>query len=413
MAHFAPEARVEVVPFAHRHEGSSVIIGDLDRQVFLTIPADGLDILSALAAGRTVGETVRLYEQAHAETPDVEGFLTALADEGFVAPRSDDTIAPYGSRTPETIGGRRSPPVLRRLFSVPVLGACAAWVGVALGLVATDPGLMPGPTALVFHHHIAALAASLLAVNLIGVTVHELAHLLAARAFGVPARIGVSHRLWFLVAETEMTGIWMAPKRSRYVAFFAGAIVDAVSAGVVVSVLWAARRDWIALSPTLEQFADAVLVTYLLRILWQCFIFIRTDFYYVLVTALDCANLLSDTEDLMRNALARLRGSGAVVDQSAIPPPEMRAVRAFSGLWLAGRLLALASLLFVTLPVLAGYVAEIIRAAQGSQPSRYSTFDLLTLTLIAFGVQGGGLFLWIRSLHRRQTQRRANALAQQ
>lgn len=413
MTHFALDARVAVVPFAQRQEGSSVTIGDLDRQVFLTIPAEGLDLLNALAAGSTVSEAVRVYERAHAETPDVEGFLAALAAEGFVASWSEDAVNRDVSRTADSAAGTQSHALLRRLFAAPVLGACAFWVGVALVLVATDPGMMPGPTVLVFHHHVAVLAAALFAVNLLGVTLHELAHLLAARAFGVPARIGVSHRLWFLVAETEMTAIWMAPKRARYVAFLAGAILDAVSAAALVGVLWAAGHHWIALSPTLEQFTSAVLVIYLLRILWQCFIFIRTDFYYVLVTALDCANLLSDTEDLLRNVVARLLGSAPVVDQSAIPLAEMRAVRAFSGVWLAGRALALASLIFVTLPVLVGYVSALVAAAEGNQPGSYNTIDLLTLAFIAFGVQGVGLFVWIRSLHRRRTQRRANALAQQ
>ena len=39
-------------------------------------------MLIALAAGRTVGETVALYEQMHGETPDVENFLSVLADRG-------------------------------------------------------------------------------------------------------------------------------------------------------------------------------------------------------------------------------------------------------------------------------------------------------------------------------------------
>lgn len=86
MPRFALDGRVAVCPFAHQRDGESVTIGDLDRQVFLTIPVEGLDILTPLAAGRTVGETVALYEQAHGQTPDIEDFLSVLAGEGFVAP---------------------------------------------------------------------------------------------------------------------------------------------------------------------------------------------------------------------------------------------------------------------------------------------------------------------------------------
>jgi hypothetical protein len=47
-------------------------------------------------------------------------------------------------------------------------------------------------------------------------TVHELAHLAAARSLGVPARIGLSTRLFYLVAQTDVSGIWAAPRRARY-----------------------------------------------------------------------------------------------------------------------------------------------------------------------------------------------------
>lgn len=410
MAQFPLDARVAVRPFAHQRDGESVTIGDLSRQVFLSIPAEGLDILSALAAGKTVGETVALYEQAHAETPDIEDFLTVLADEGFAAPWDDDPFGAEAARKPPPSLGRISPVVARRLFGAPVLGVCALAVGVALAFVATDPGVMPGSTVLVFQDHLAALSAAMFAAIMVGIGVHEIAHLLAARASGVPARIGVGHRLWFLVAETDMTGMWMAPKRDRYLAFLAGPIVDAVSGSVLVGVLWAQRRGWVVLPATLEQFTGALLFTYLVRLLWQCFVFVRTDFYYVIATALGCKSLLADTEDLLRNRLAALRRRAPVVDQSAIPPREMRAVHAYSLVWLGGHVLALASLLLVTLPVLVGYGSEIVDKATGG-PSNYGAVDLAVLAVLGVGVQAAGLVAWIRSLLRRRTQRRTDAVA--
>lgn len=298
MSEFPPDARVAVRPIAHQFEGQSVTIGDLDRQVFLTIPAEGLGILSALTAGKTVGEAVRLYEQTHAETPDIEDFLNVLSHEGFVAPWDGEAFVP---QAPAPALGRISPAAARRLFGAPVLGLCALLVAVALALVAMDPHVIPSPTVLVFHDHFAALSAAMCAVILAGLMVHEAGHLLAARASGVPARIGISHRLWFLVGETDMTGIWMAPKRDRYVAFLAGPIVDSVSAALLVGVLWAERHGWIGLSSMLQQLTGALLFSYLLRLLWQCFVFVRTDFYYVIATALNCKSLLGDTEDLLRN----------------------------------------------------------------------------------------------------------------
>jgi putative peptide zinc metalloprotease protein len=410
MTQFSPDARVAVCPFAERREGDSVTIGDLDRQVFLTIPAEGLEILSALAAGSTVAEAVALYERAHDETPDVEDFLSVLEEEGFVGSWEDEAFSAQARERAQPVLRWISPAAARRMFGAPVLAVCALVVAVAAALVASDPGLMPGPGVLVFHHHLAPLSAAMFVVTMVGVAVHELGHLLAARASGVPARIGLGHRLWIVVAETDMTGIWMVPKRRRYLAFLAGPIIDLVCAALLVGVLWADRRGLIGLSALLEQLTGAVLLSYLLRLLWQCFVFVRTDFYFVIATALDCKSLLADTEDLLRNRWARLRRTGVAIDQSAIPPREMRAVRTYSVIWLVGRAVALASLIGVTLPVLAGYGAEAARALSGGHSS-YDTVDLLTLAVLGVGVQGAGLVVWIRSLHRGRTQRRSDALA--
>ena len=59
-----------------------------------------------------------------------------------------------------------------------------------------------------------------------GIFVHELAHLIAARAVGVNSRMGISHRLWYLVAETDLTGLWSVTRNQRYLPMLAGMIVD-------------------------------------------------------------------------------------------------------------------------------------------------------------------------------------------
>ncbi len=407
MLRYQSNSQVMVRPFASQRDGDTVTIGDTRRQVFLAIPAEGLDILDWLAEGRTVAETVELYEQRYAEVPDIDDFLALLAEEGFVGPAAEvEATIPADRSNLRWITPARA----RRLVGAPVLGLCGILVALATVLIAIDPGVVPGPTVLVFPHHLAALSLSLFAFSLAGVLVHELAHLVGARSAGVPARIGFSHRLWVIVAETDMTGIWLAPKRRRYLAFLAGAIVDAASASLLVGLLWAGRRGWLHLSPTWAQLAGAALFTYLMRLLWQCFLFVRTDFYYVAATALNCKSLLADTEDFLRNCWSRARRSGAAVDQSAIPAAEMRVVRLYSLIWVAGRMLALASLIFVTIPVLGRYGAETVRFVTGGH-SKYGAIDILTIVVLALGLQGAGLVAWIRGLNRARTGRRTDELA--
>ena len=112
MPQFSHSSRVAVRPIARHLEEESVTIGDLERQVFLTIPADALPLLDALEDGSTVGEAVALYERAHGVTPDVDGFLDALFAEGFVSEALDDPAQPpaHGAPARHTRGRRADGP---------------------------------------------------------------------------------------------------------------------------------------------------------------------------------------------------------------------------------------------------------------------------------------------------------------
>jgi putative peptide zinc metalloprotease protein len=414
MEHYPTTTRVLVRPFAQHREGDTVTIGDPDRQVFLSIPEEGVDILNWLAEGQTIGETSLAYEQKYGDTPDIEDFLDALADEGFVVVGSDaphdDDLAPSGATLPRSHLSRISPAFAARLCGPPVLVGCAALILGALALIGTDPGVVPGPSVLVFPHYLAAVSLGLFVFGLAGVAVHEVGHLIAARAAGVPARFGLSHRLWILVAETDLTGMWLAPKRKRYLAFLAGPLIDAISASALVGFLWAHRHGWFALSPMLTQLAGAGLMVYLLRLLWQCFFFVRTDFYYVFASAFSCKNLLGDTETFMHNAVARVLRSRPTVDQSDIPADEMRVVRLYAVIWLLGRALAFGSLFLITLPVMWRYGTLIAPMLVGRH-SRYGLLDVFTLATVTIGVEGAGLVLWVRTLVRARIGRSSGALA--
>ena len=407
MTSYPPDALVRVRPFTHQQDGDMVTIGDVERGVFLEIPAEGLDILNALSAGRTVGETVRLFEQRHGETPDIEDFLVALDDEGFLGEATLD-VTPTGTRPP-----RRgvsldwvSPESARRLVGVPVLVVLGLLIAAGLVLVIDDPGVLPDPTrAFVFPVYFAALTWSTVAITLVGVALHELAHVVAARAAGVAARIGISNQLYTLVVHTDMTAIWLAPRRQRYVAFLIGAVVDAVGASFVVALIWASRHGLVTLPRWLSLLASAVLMAYFIRIGWQFFFYLRTDIYYVVATAFRCRNLLDDTDDFLRNKLAWLVRSKRRIDQSAIPAREMRVIRVYSVLWVVGRFLAILSFIGIGGTLLVFYAYQLVLWVTG-QHSQFGSFDFATMAILTFAIDGGGLALWLRSLYRGAKERR-------
>jgi len=236
-----------------------------------------------------------------------------------------------------------------------------------------------------------------------GTFVHEFGHLIAARAVGVNARMGISHRLWYLVAETDLTALWAVPKRQRYFPMLAGMLLDAVSTAFLILLLFAQRSGWLSFSSFNVHLVRAVALVYLMRIVWQFFLFVRTDLYYVIATAFNCRNLLGDTSHYLRNLAARIIPSIDLVDQSGIPASELRMVRAYSLLWIAGRIWAVLVLVVVTLPVSFSYLRDLtaaFRLGYSANPGNFA--DALVVATYVLAPLIAGFVLWIGGMVRRE-----------
>lgn len=404
-------ARVAVYPFTRQFEGQEVMIGRSDTAVFLVLPSDAVELLDDLAKGKTVGEAQSLYQQKYGEVPDLEDLLDILEQKGFVQLYLKDKAAQSHSVIKTTSRLRTAKPtpvrfhfanfprsLARRVFSHHILISCGVLIGLALVAIALDSSIVPGWNAHFFKENFTLMRLVLLPINYFTLFLHEMAHLVAARAVGVSSRLGISNRMWYLVAETDMTGIWAVPRNQRYLPFLAGSLLDATSAAVLVLVLFAQDYGWVMLHPVVFQLSRAMLLTYLMRLLWQCYLFIRTDFYFVIANFFRCKSLMKDTEVFLCNQLARICRSIRRVDQSHIPVGERGVIRWYALLWLLGRIAALCSLLFITIPLLWHYYLMIFAVLNaGYQANPYAFIDGLLMAFLILAPQGFGFWLWIRS----------------
>jgi len=399
MSSFALDSRVFVAPFTRSAEGGEVVIGRPDEAVFVAVPPDALDVLDHLADGKTVGEARDLYALKYGEILDILDLLESLEREGFVAPTRQE---PAGSddrgrqRVRYHFTGIRES-TARRIFSAPSVAFCSSVIALAAALVALHPALIPTWKALFFTRDVTATYVTTVVFGYVCVFIHEMGHLLAARAVGVPSRMGIGNRLWILVAETDVSGLWSVEPRRRYLPFLAGPLVDAFGASVIVLIRYAQTVGWIHLSAFTSTVLGARLMGYLLGLSWQCYFFVRTDLYYVIANALRCKNLMGDTETYIRNTLSKLFSRIRFEDQSHLPARERRTIRWYALVWLAGRVAALGVLVFVSLPLLWSYARLLVSPASvGASAS--ARVEVAGTSLFSLGPQAIGLWLWIRGL---------------
>lgn len=402
------DGHVTVFPFTQKPEGEETIIANVTQTSFLAVPSSAVDLLMWLYEGKTIGEAQLCYQQKHGECPDIEDFLELLEQEGFLAWQTNlseaQGLATVSASRPMMHAhfAGLSEKNARIIFSKPMLASMSTLIVLGLFLVILEPSLFPSFTTLVFQDHTGPLLLSVLLFTFLTLFLHEVAHLVAARAAGVPARLGIGHRLWILVAETDITGIWMASPAQRYLAFLAGPLLDMVGVAVCLILLFMQRHGWFPLSPIGLIFCQSALLSYVFRLLWQCYFFVRTDLYYVFVTLFKCKNLMQDTEAWLSNLLARFLPFFKHRNISALAPREMKVIRLYSAFWIVGRIVALYTLLFLTLPILVGYVKFIpVLFSPASPLEHLPLVDALAWVGVAMIIvvpQIMGLFLWLRSL---------------
>lgn len=410
MSTFTRDTVVSVQPFTQQPEGEDVIIGVVELGVFLAVPPVAVELLEYFAQGKSVGEVSELYQDKYGETLDVDDFLGLLESKGVIKLGGDEMDASPGvpssqqQARPVRYHFQDFPQSLaQRIFSRPVLVGCFLTVALAVAAIVRDRSLMARPSDFFFPEHRALSWVIFTIVAYITILVHEMGHLVAARSVGVSSRMGISNRLWYLVAETDLTGLWGVPKGQRYLPFLAGLLIDTVSSAMLVLLLFARDQKWLELSMFTVRLIRAMVLSYWLRIAWQFFLFVRTDVYFVIVNFFNCRNLLKDTEGYLRSLLARVIPWIKPVDQSGIPSSERRVIRAYAVVWVLGRLMAFSILFSVTIPVAFSYIRDLTSAFRaGYSANPYNFIDSSVLSAVFLVPIIIGFILWIDSMIRRE-----------
>lgn len=414
MTRYPSQSRVHVEHFQRRLDGDEIIIGLPEVGSFVALPPEAVELLDLLASGKRVHEAEALYEAKHGERPATEELLEALEARGFVQPAQGPSgasaVAPAQASTalPVRYHFARFPARLARLLFGRV-ALCGHALIIALGVLALlwSPSLVGTPEALAPSEHFSLTLLALVGLSLFTTFVHELAHLVAARAVGVSSRLGFGNRLWMPVAETDMSGLWLVERRARYLPLLAGPLVDLTSAAALVLVLLAGARGWVPLSPLIQHLCQATFYLYLFRLLWQCYFFVRTDFYYALATLFGCKSLMQDAEAWLRHRLWRLLGRASKPSPlEVLPLREARFVRLYAGVWLLGRVAAFAVLLTLQFPFLFRFVSGLVHVLTAGGSTRAEVAEALLISSLSVAGFVLGMVLWLRSLLHSHLRRR-------
>jgi hypothetical protein len=276
----------------------------------------------------------------------------------------------------------------------------------------TRPGLLPRASDYFYHPSVTITVISLWVIGWVEIAFHEFWHFLAARSRGVKADFSLSTRLTFIVAQTDVSGVWSIPREKRYIIYLAGMMFDALWIATLLGLLVLNDSGTISLPVLVYKLFKALIFGQFWVIIWQFQFFMRTDVYYVAANWLNCKNLAGDSRMLVRFWLWKLFGrwplprswkaSWSSADLNLIPFHEMRSVRIYLPFYLIGSAIALGRFFFNTLPIAWGLIVRsVLVLAQGWTNNQAAFIDALIYTLFSASTWGLLAFLILRNRRRR------------
>ena len=395
-------SRVRLRRLCQRRDGDGWVIGRIETGDFIAVPDVAHRVITLLGEGLGVEDIADRLQAETGTSFAVADFVTALDELGFVAAVGDRVRADNARLRPSLPWLR--PGHVRWLIHPLVPAVVAGFAVATVVMLALHPALLPSYRVLVWSRRAGVVLAVNAAIGWTIILVHELAHLATARAAGAPARITVSTRLQFLAAQTDVSGVWAAPRRTRMTVYLAGMGIDVCLAGACLLIAGLAVPHGLA-----RQLLAVAAAETLLGLLAQFMIFMRTDLYFVLQDLTGCANLYADGSAYLRylggRATQRFRHmTGPSTDPSReYPAARRRAARSYSVLLLTGTAICLGIEFVVSLPALITLVGHAISEI-GSTPVATADGGVALAILVGFQL------LWIsRWWHRHEPQVRSMA----
>jgi len=343
--------RLEFHPLTYVEEHDGITVGRPDAESYATLPEDGAALLRRLSEGMPVPEAADWYRTEFGEPIDMEDFVAALHELGFIREAGESPAVAREVRF-QRLG--------RAVFS-PLAWACyAVLVAVALVLMAAQPHLRPHAENVFFTSSLVAVQVVLTFSQIPALLLHEGYHVLAGRRLGLPSKLSVGRRLYFLVVQTELDGLLSVPRRKRYLPFLAGMLADVLLFSLLTATSAVAGPNLVG------RLALAVAYLIVLRLAWQFYVFLRTDLYFVFTTALGCTNLHEATTAYLRDRFAWLPGVRRSPHQDW-SPRDRQVAPWFAAITVAGVGFLLVTLVVAILPVIVGFAVRTWNAlAQGT-----------------------------------------------
>jgi putative peptide zinc metalloprotease protein len=205
------------------------------------------------------------------------------------------------------------------------------------------------------------------------VLIHEFGHVLAMRAHNLPTKLEIGHRMFFVVLLTDMSSVWKLTPKDRNVLFLAGLCFDSVLLFISLIVqLMFPNGHWFIIGLMNLAVFDTVL-----RMIYQCCFYMKTDLYFVFENITGCYNLMEMAQQTISKRFSFFNSKSS---EELVFSEERNTVLLFSIFYFIGVIITIVLYIFYFIPEII-YAGKQLLPGFAQPPSSLQFWDALIFSL--------------------------------
>jgi putative peptide zinc metalloprotease protein len=352
-----PNAILSLVPIEIRKDKKRFIIEDQSSGEFFEMPEICIDAITLIRNGEQLGEIESTLKNKY---PDQDVDLLDFAEQLLFLELVDSIDGVKVDRLEKAKEKEQlgflwiAPKIGKAFFNNHTYPIYISLFIINIVLFLLHPSLFPRHDDIFVFDIMVVNVLFWMVFTFLFVLIHEFGHVLAMRAHNLPTKLEIGHRLFFVVLLTDMSSVWKLTPKDRNVLFLAGLCFDTVLLFIsLIFQLIVPVDQWL-----LNGLMNLAVFDIVLRMLFQCCIYMKTDLYFVFENVSGCYNLMENAKQTIRQKFSFLNSKAS---EEVVFSGEKKTVFIYSLFYFLGVILTVV-LYFMY------YIPEVIYAAKKLLP---------------------------------------------
>ncbi|WP_456271821.1 hypothetical protein [Bacillus sp. AK031] len=356
-------------------DAEEFIIGSVFNNVFIRVPEEAVILIGYLDGSKTIDEIRNILKVEHQLDIDIIDFIQDLLELELIFSIDGNRLHNNVKKQNNWLVGISSM-AFNKFTNILYLILFLSCFGIFI--IRKD--LFPTYNDIFVYDTMGISLLILTATTWFLTFFHELGHYLATIKLGVPVKFQLSLRLYWLVVEADVSGLWSVPQKARYVPYLAGMAFD----GLLLFLALTIQILFPSFFPGFFAMSSLLLI---LTFGFHCLIFLRTDIYYVIMNLLNIPSLHDHAKEYINSLIWKRMESPTV----SLSKKERFYIKGYSTIYILGSFIALTLLFLYTIPGSLLLIKNTYNQIISINSSTFYFIDgLITLLIILFNC-----ILWI------------------